>query len=313
MSRFSPKLMLQTTLAVLARAVVLLAFSELIFVNEGPVLALVRAENPSAGLLHLAELIAFYMLPAGLLFALENRITGWATGLLVGAFVGWSIEGAVVPAVYEAPPISFFWTSIAWHAPVDVWFGMILLPLLISQKVTARGVILVGLAGLAWGVWSGWTWPELRLSLNEFFILAACSLLLLAIGYWLIALTQRGLSCGTTLRRVLIALNLLAALIWAALSPVFAAFLALLVAANWVNLARAPDGPPLSTRLAPRAVPSLVYLMVFGGTGTLGYSAILALGLPISGPDIAAVAALAGTVFWAAASIAVFTKKRRAE
>ena len=36
--------------------------------------------------------------------------------------MGWLIEGALIPLVYDAPPISFVWPSLGWH--MTITFGV---------------------------------------------------------------------------------------------------------------------------------------------------------------------------------------------
>ena len=299
-------------LAILARAMILLAFSEFLFLNEGPVIGLLRSGDLWASTVHLLSITGFYLLSGGLLFALEHRITNWASCILVGAFIGWSIEGALVPAVHEAPPFSFLWTSIAWHAPVDVWLGMLILPALASARLTVRGVTMVGVVGVLWGFWASWTWPTLILSAGEFTILALVTVGLLAAGYALLRVTGPSARCGPRLGWSLIGLNLMAALLWASMAPLGAAMLAPLIVLNIVALRAAGSTPAPRRPTAPRLWSTLVYLAVMAGVACVIYDLAASFGLSIGGEDLAALAALAGTLIWVAALVWVARNAWRA-
>ncbi|MEO0665431.1 MAG: hypothetical protein AAFY97_06805, partial [Pseudomonadota bacterium] len=104
--------------------------------------------------------------------------------LLAGGLVGWVTEAAMVPAVYEAPPLSFVWTSLAWHAPVDVVLGLWLLPRLLDRP--ARLAALLVLVGAAMGIWANWTRgthdEALNLGLADYAFLIGISTVLVALG-----------------------------------------------------------------------------------------------------------------------------------
>ena len=155
--------------------------------NEGPVAAVVKGSLADQ-IYHVGFMWAFYLVPAALWLACI-RLAGpntWARVILAGALVGWSIEGAMVPAVYEAPPFSYIWTSVAWHAFVDVAFGLVLLPMCLSHDGTRRSYVMSVLAiALLWPVWSTWTWvdgPAAMISPVEFLTMAFWVLGLLGVG-----------------------------------------------------------------------------------------------------------------------------------
>lgn len=166
----------------LATAATLLAWSEFIFLNEGPTLALVSGDFEVA-LLHMG---GFYLIPAAALLALARLRwpARWWHVLIAGCLVGWVIEGAMVPAVYEAPPISYVWTSLAWHAPVDVWLGLFVFAGLLWAKTSAVWMpIAVTAAGVTWGLWATWPWDSgTQLTLDEFILLAGISTILAITG-----------------------------------------------------------------------------------------------------------------------------------
>lgn len=88
------------------------------------------------------------------LVALERlRVRGLAGIFLVGALLGWLIEGAVVPEVYTNLPFSLVWTALAWHALLTVCGGWWLLPRVLRRGGWRAWVACAG-AGLAWAMWS---------------------------------------------------------------------------------------------------------------------------------------------------------------
>ena len=72
---------------------------------------------------------------------------------LVGALVGWIVEGMVVGTVYETLPLSISWTALAWHAPLSVVVGWYVFPRLLGQG-GRRAWIAAGGGGVAMGAWS---------------------------------------------------------------------------------------------------------------------------------------------------------------
>jgi len=143
-------------------AMVMVAWSELVFFNGDPAgtLALNGANDALASVRHLAALVGFYVIPAAVALAAVARFgaTGPARAMLVGALVGFVIEAAIVPAAYEAPPVSFLWTSISWHGPVTVGLGLFLLPRLLATFGPLRMAMVSVLLGIVWGLWMPWTW-----------------------------------------------------------------------------------------------------------------------------------------------------------
>ncbi|MEM1236685.1 MAG: hypothetical protein AAGI10_06930 [Pseudomonadota bacterium] len=160
-------MILTLRLAVLwaATAAALLGWSEFIFVNEGPVRSILDA----GWAVHTLGLWAFYLIPAAALLALWRLRwpATWWQAVVAGCLVGWIIEGAMVPAVYEAAPLSFVWTSMAWHAPVDVMLGLWLLPRLMDRDVSAWALALtLSACGVAVGIWALWTVGNAQDALN---------------------------------------------------------------------------------------------------------------------------------------------------
>lgn len=158
-------LALRLTVLWAATAAGLLGWSEFLFVNEGPASAVLGPGWAMA----LVDLWAFYLVPAAALMALWHLRwpATWWRAVLGGALVGWVIEGAVVAAVYEAPPFSFLWTSVAWHGPVDIALGLWLFPLLLNRDV--RGWIAsaaFAVSGAMIGIWALWTVGDEAEALN---------------------------------------------------------------------------------------------------------------------------------------------------
>lgn len=290
---------------ILGRALVLAAISELAFVNELPVISLLRSESLFGGVTAIAFLVGFYLVPAALLYALEGSATGWATVLLVGALVGWSIEGALVPAVYEAPPFSFIWTSAAWHAPIEVGVALYLIPhFLARNSLNLKGVAAAIGIGVVWAVWAIWTWPDLTLSLSEFATLVGVVTSAIWVGYALVFGRNAGQRCSMNASRVFIVVNLVLAVLWAVSFPVFAAMLAALVALNIFALMRgARARPPLARRTLPRKT-SAAYLAITGASAVAAYWCELTFGAPIPTEDVVLLVFLPGSLAWVAALVA---------
>ncbi|MFP4311112.1 MAG: hypothetical protein ACLFS9_03915 [Nitriliruptoraceae bacterium] len=144
---------------------ILLFFSEFFFLNETPVATVVGllGERDVLGLAAaLGEFVLFYTLFAyALLGSLQWFSVRTITDLfLVGALVGWAIEGIIIPLVYEAVPVSIVWPSVAWHSLVDVLLGWYLLRRLMRSDRGWRAVVAFALAGIAWGAWATWLWTD---------------------------------------------------------------------------------------------------------------------------------------------------------
>lgn len=144
---------------------ILLFFSEFLFLNEGPVatvVALLRGRDLPGLAAALGEFVLFYTLFAyALLGSLQWFSVRTITDLfLVGALVGWAIEGIVIPLVYEAVPVSIVWPSVAWHSLVDVLLGWYLLRRLMRSDRAWHAVVASALAGIAWGAWATWLWTD---------------------------------------------------------------------------------------------------------------------------------------------------------
>lgn len=283
--------------SVLGAAMILLAFSEYIFVNEGPVAALLGAASPRVFVATLGAMLAFY-LPAGLLLAaLGPAMSTWTRALLVGAFVGWAIEAAMVPAAYEAVPVSYLWTSVSWHAVIDVCLGYLAFRLVMrrSWRAGLAGAVAVG---FAWGVWATWVWDVARLSLIDFALMAA-----VIVGLWTLGTLLADRSGATMPRWTLWAAVAMNGLLWALhvpAYPVAAAGLALLAGITGLALRRAPPGPGLFVTGRP---PPWRYVLpaLSGGVAVVTYAVVLRTGPPIPPEELVWPLALAGALWFGAA------------
>jgi hypothetical protein len=143
---------------------ILYAFSELIFVNEAPAAALLGLIDGSGSPGPVLMMIAWYSGFASIfLAALRWRGPHGLTGLMLAAMLGgWVIEALLVPVVYEGPPVSFLWPSIGWHALIDIGVGWFALRLALRHLALPLLLIVLSVAGIAWGIWSTWvlTGPE---------------------------------------------------------------------------------------------------------------------------------------------------------
>lgn len=236
------KIWIRTVLAIVARACVLLAFSEFLFFNEGPVRDFLEAPNPLDKGLHIAELVLFYCLPGSLLLALEPMMTTWPRSIFVGAFVGWSIEAAMVPVAYENPPFSFFWTSVSWHAMVDVCLGWVLLRrIFFVGRIKEKLLIAAALGGLT-AIWSTWAWSDLELEAALFTQIICVAVALLIVGFCMAGLTAQQPPLGRYGLWMALGANIAFWGIWAVIFVPISLGLAVLAAVNGVFLTWASAG-----------------------------------------------------------------------
>lgn len=257
-----------TVLAILARACVLLAFSEFVFFNEGPVLHFLEAPDVTGKGLQIGELILFYCLPGSLLLALEPMMTTWPRTILAGAFVGWSIEAAIVPVAYENPPFSFFWTSISWHALIDVCLGWVMFrKLLFSGRAQTKLIAAASLGGLT-ALWSTWAWSDLQLSAAGFAEVISVAVALLIVGYCLLRVCEMKPPMGRVGFWLAVGINLACWGLWAVLFIPISLGLAVMAALNGVLLywaIRKDQAKPPTPNLV--GVGSLLIAIPFGLLG----------------------------------------------
>lgn len=165
---------------------VLLVFSEFVFLNESVVAPLLTGPPGPATLLHVGELLLFYLLFGAAFAAIVSAFGAGtlAALLLAGALCGWAIEALLVAIVYEAVPVSFAWPSLGWHMIVDVWVGLSVLPALLAARSTLVALMAALGVGLVWGIWASWIWVEgLRPSPVGFAGYAACVVAFLIAAY----------------------------------------------------------------------------------------------------------------------------------
>ncbi|MEM6971504.1 MAG: hypothetical protein AAF577_01765 [Pseudomonadota bacterium] len=179
--------------AVLGLAIAMLAWSEFVFFNEEPAALLVRTlkQGLMPTLIFVGEMILFYAIPGSFLLGLLAGFgsEGAARIMLIGALTGYAIEAAVVPAAYEAVPVSYLWTAIAWHGPVTVGVGVFLLPRLLGHAALSRMAVASLLLGGSWGLWAPWVWEgdeSIRLSATGFLTFSIVTIALATAGYGLL-------------------------------------------------------------------------------------------------------------------------------
>lgn len=260
-------------LAVIARACILLCFSEYIFFNEGPVLEFLGHGAITAKLGTVVELVAFYCLPASLLLVLEPKMTSWPRVIAAGAFIGWSIEAAMVPAVYEYPPLSYFWTSVFWHALVDVAFGCVILRQVFAQgAIVSRVIWVIGLA-IAGTVWSTWAWAEVSLTRHAILELTALIAALLFIGY-LGAGRFYPQPVGRVMIRIAIGANIAFGILWGVGFVPWSLGLAVLIAVNTAAFLAMSDGA-ITLSANKVGLPQLAPLVLYIPVGSVSYEALV--------------------------------------
>ena len=269
----------QVALALLGATLTTYFFSELLFWNEGVAQALLSL-NPAAQALFLG----YYGFCALVLAAALSRGAGpdgptFMVWVLAGCLFGWIVEAAVVPAAYESPPGSFLWTSVAWHMPVDVVWGVWLLPMILRTASMSRAMLACAATGVGWGVWATWIWVDTQIPLAlfaQFVLLASLPGLL---GLWLLTRYGAALSC---LKRPLANGAAIAALILFALTgslvPVWGAILGAIVVLTWglIPARYAADAPlpPAPAKVMP------LFLIPICALGTYAICVSLNAGIP---------------------------------
>jgi len=140
--------------------------------------------------------VLFYLIPTmALLWALASfPRRGWSAVMLVGAVYGFVTEGVLTPIVYGAFPFDPFalsYTALAWHTPLAVGFGLVLL-----HRLLASGSPAQTLAAIAafWGVWA----LQLRVPFDDYEEVASLALLVGDVGTVTFA-------CSTTAATVVVA------------------------------------------------------------------------------------------------------------
>ena len=67
--------------------------------------------------------------------------------------MGWLIEGALIPLVYDAPPISFVWPSLGWHMTITFGVAWVALPWVMRNAGWGSQLAIYSGAGFAWAGW----------------------------------------------------------------------------------------------------------------------------------------------------------------
>lgn len=289
-------------------AFVMAAWSELVFFNESVAEGLVAAipAGGVASLRFLSELALFYAIPGAVAYA---AVATWGSAgparvMLIAALLGFTIEGALVPAVYEAPPVSYLWTSVAWHGPVTAGLGLFLMPRLLStERQTILAIILVAL-GLGWGLWTPWTWgidgmtplpPDEFLAFSFWTTLSMCAgYLLLSMSNWPeIAGPKAGVWGIAVLAGALFVLNGLQ-------HPIAAVGVFGLLAGLLLLLGRLGPAQVHSCRIK---LANLAMLWLLPLAAWTTYALQYASSFAIPSEDLAAIAFFGGTLIWATALI----------
>lgn len=170
-------------IGVIGASAVVLFFSEYVFFNEEPALAVLEREGLATFLAPLPLLLLYCL--TGLVWAAALSafdVRSVAAIVLSGCLFGWAIEAMLVPAVYEAVPVSLIWTSVAWHMPIDVLWGLFALTWGLRRGL-ATTALLTLLTGCFWGYWATWVTAEgIAMTVFDFGFFALATTPLLVIG-----------------------------------------------------------------------------------------------------------------------------------
>ncbi|KNG94814.1 hypothetical protein [Pseudaestuariivita atlantica] len=294
------------TLAWAAATFTTLFYSEFLFWNEGPVAALAAGDGAA-----IALYLAFYALGALALAAALSRaggigVAGWPAWILAGAIYGWVIEAAVVPASYEDPPGSFFWTALGWHVPVDILWGVWISPVLLARARLLVAALACAGTGIVWGGWTTWIWVDTVPTLAGFTRHTLLAAPFGILGLWGMARLGDAFALPSRWLRgvILVLIAVLFALTGSAM-PFWALALAALMAVTWIAIPpRAYEGRTDPVHLSPAryALPFLVpafAVATYAACLSTGWS--LPLGTTVKALTVVAVAA------WLAALLRGFT------
>ena len=167
----------------LASGYILTFYSEFLFYGQ-----LQDPGTPPPTALDLLLLWAIYSLMAYVVMALirRYRVASLPALLVVGAAYGWMLEGGIVATAYESLPWSLSFTALAWHMPIDVLFGLYLVPKWLRQKSAAFNLRAAALTGVLWGFWAVWGGQVTPLRPAWFLVFAFVTAGLLLGAYWVI-------------------------------------------------------------------------------------------------------------------------------
>ncbi len=310
-------------LAVIGTAMILQFYSEFYFLNEGPALAV--STRPSA-LPGLIEGIAIYGLFAYIFLIVIDRfaIHNLAGLVLAGSIFGWATEALVVPVVYEAPPVSWIWPSVSWHALVDVIGGWYLLRVAMRRLSWPWLALLLAGLGMVWALWASWTWgaqdeaPTIYTT-GQFWNIALVSGATWVVGTVLADIGARRRFRASVWEASIVGLAAVAlfAGTGAAFLP-WSAGLAFLIALTFAVLALARrdrrDAPGLLAPLASAPpVSAYVVLPVLPLVAGISYPVVLARGLAVPTEEIVPLFLIAGgsAFLWALVRVALDARQGR--
>jgi len=297
--------------AVIGTALVLQFFSEFYFLNEGPASS---AAKGGAALPELVELSAWYGLFAYVFLIVIDRfeVRTLAGLLLAGSIFGWATEALVVAIVYEAPPVSFIWPSVSWHALVDVVVGWFALRLAMRRLAWPWLALLFAGLGVVWAFWASWTWDSVDETPTVFTAKEFWTIALVSGAGWVIGTVLADAGARRPFRPQrwevaaigLISLGLFGITGWPYLP--WPAALALLVALSLAALAWARRGqtgrPDLLAPLAtPPRLAAYLAMPILPVSAGLTYPFVLARGLALPADEVIALLFVAGAfgLVWA--------------
>jgi len=155
---------LKRIIMAVASGFVLMFFSELYFINEGPAFDVLRigAENPLGVIPWLLEITLWYAGCAYIFLSAVGlfRVRSFWALFLAGALFGWAVEGILVWVVYTDLPITISWPSLGWHALIDVWIGWYIIRKILLKNNALYTVLMSVALGLFWGIWATWFWVD---------------------------------------------------------------------------------------------------------------------------------------------------------
>lgn len=299
-----------TTLArilasILGAGIVLLVFSEYVFFNDaGPGPAVARPPSALAAFASVAEAVLWYSLFALVFLAAlsVSNARNLSALLLCGAVFGWVVEGTIIAVVHEAPPISFVWPSLSWHALVDVMLGWFALRVALRWSSLLARLAVFAAVGAMWGIWSTWVWPNgFVLTPAEFTGFAIAMAVLLTAG---LALADIGGNAFRRLPRSVCAITFALALVLAVMTGLpflpWSLGLFVLVAITALALWRQRNAGHGRDRLAvlDEPVPWTRYasLSALPAAAIIAYTAMYASGTAIPVEDATGLFLIAGAI-----------------
>ncbi len=142
--------LLKKVFLLLAIGAIFVTFSELWFYRLGD-------DTNYFALTFIYGLIGYVAL---ILLAVFHVRTFWGLFLAASVF-GFMVEGIPVPVLYEAPPFSIVWTSLAWHALLSVAVGWYFFRKIMIEGSWLKAIALNVAIGISIGVWNAYSWSVL--------------------------------------------------------------------------------------------------------------------------------------------------------